>query len=145
MRDRQPSENNEFAEWFRMTREDRQMTEEQAAEHLDLSLDSILRIEGGLVPWPTLSRDIKLKIESKFGEYRPLLDSGEHALLGEYRQLDLAENLESVKEVEKDLGLLKQQLEEEAIDFLCGRCRTPVRIKDQGRCPKCERLGDGSQ
>ena len=145
--------NDEFAKWFRMQREDRQLTEEQAAEteHLDLSLDTILMIEAGRWAWAQLPYDIKEKIESKFGEYGES-GLGEQESLISYRQAEATAFLvdireEILQELEpsevnpEPLGL-EQPLSasELAVEHIC-RCGTPVLIKDEGRCPKGGKLG----
>ena len=155
------NERPKFGQWFRMQREDRQWTEDQAAEHLDLSLPTILRIEGGSLAWAQLPPDIKKKIESKFGEYQEsgLLEGQEP--LTSYRQAEAAYSTPYLVDIREDILRELESLEIKpeppeleqsapaselaAIEDYCSRCRAPVQIGDEGRCPNCGRLGDGSQ
>ena len=163
-RRRQMSENNGFAKWFGMQREDRQLTADQAVEYLGLSLNTILSIEAGVYTWAQIPPDIKVKIRSKFGEY-PTSHSihGSHqvhkrSFLDPAYQSpgttstpwdDILEGIE--KELEKPGDKLESPESEQSQeaddlgwpDAQCDRCQTPLTPKDEG-CPECGRRIDMS-
>ncbi len=148
-------ERREFADWFRMQRESRRLTDDQAAEYLDLRLPTILRIEGGGLTWAQLPPDIKEKIESKFGEYResdleeqeqsvPFRQAESTAFLVDIRE-EIQQTLEESDPPEDkpettDSEQSSPDRELEAIEYIC-RCKNPVQIRHEGRCPECERVG----
>ena len=162
--------NQRVRDWFRKQLQEYQLTPDGLSEQLKgaLSRGTTTGLVGGRIRWSTLPRDDKKeivpKLENILGQFPK-----EESTIVETRPVDFCappkenEIEELVREIEEELrnpdsppileppveptqGLLLGSNKGSADYFEpCRRCRRPMSGTDEGRCPHCEFLSDGSQ
>ena len=100
-----------FGSWFERRRLERGFSQEEVAEMTVLSLDTIIRIERGIVPWAFIEKmsEERKQIEELFGRY---LDN-KQAVDGDSLGLRNTESVDLGDDVLQGIGDgLRQQLED---------------------------------
>ena len=158
-------------DWLAQQLQEYQLTVEQLVERIGGGLAgvTIKRFLQGSIQWPVIPKELKNKIVH---ELRTIFDSpsNEEKTLHVFRsrntyapiiEEDVASRL--IQEIEEELrsigtsqidrsphGCTQKPLlgmSAESSDYCepCGRCRKPMAGADDGRCPHCDFLSDGSQ
>ena len=163
------NEGRRLAYWLRQQLQEYQLSTEKAAKAIGISLSSMKRLLSGQTEWSRLGDDLRAAIQEVLGEF-PI--NAEPALPGnrEYRpikdglldfdyliSLDLTDDL-----LDQSLGGPDEEQPPQAreddrssppadagvwIESICSKCRTPIPIVNNGKCPnpECRRIADGAQ
>ena len=152
-------ERQRLGTWFRRQREEHQLSIEEVAERLGLSVETMERLEGGHFYWAQIERPIKTQIEELLGPY----PTYEEPVISENLQLrsDIAETA-YLHEIEEQIEKLKSDVQTSGSDASemdtkyqtgsqrqgyadtpCDRCPTLLGHKDEN-CPNCGRAVDDS-
>lgn len=127
-------DNQRFGGWIRSQRRRLGLFEDDFATRLGVSVDVVLRWEGGSTCWATLPREWKGKIEAVCGKFQAVEDAG-------MKQKVFERPAEGILYQDTILN----EIEEHAIEFDCNRCRTPIPLKNAGMCPGCGKRADVAQ
>ena len=146
-----------FGKWFKRQRQEHQLTQQDVADILRRSLDSIRRIEDGKIYWAKIDPYTQSKIEDVFGAYPAhdepqIIESLEFRYGAGTRFLDEIERqIEDIREEEGqssdedglDSGNDDVRYIHQYADTRCDRCPTMLGPNDRN-CPECGRPIDDS-
>ena len=120
-----------FGEWLGEHRRNSSHDEVAMAKLIGVSPNTYRRWEAGQIRWEILNGEFKDKIRVVFGDYDDYTKISSDEVI-----LSRDGNEPSVRrEVENGIH-------GDLIESICARCPTPIRIKDNGRCPECGRHMD---